>query len=100
MERRRIKHKTSLEERLATRPSACESKPRPCLPVPSAIYPPRQPKRDGRESQRVANISRSCVAQMNEYRAELVGKNGHIANSRAFVCANDDHAIVWAKQLG
>jgi hypothetical protein len=36
---------------------------------------------------------------MNEYRADLIGKNGHIANSRAFVCANDDHAIVWAKQL-
>jgi hypothetical protein len=36
---------------------------------------------------------------MNVYRADLVGKNGHIASSRAFVCANDDHAIVWAKQL-
>jgi hypothetical protein len=33
---------------------------------------------------------------MNEYRADPVEKNGHITNSRAFVCANDDQAIVWS----
>jgi hypothetical protein len=45
----------------------------------------------------VANVS--WDAQVNEYRADVIGKNGHIDNRRAFVCANDDHAIVWAKQL-
>ena len=36
---------------------------------------------------------------MAEYRAYVVGKDGHIQSSRAFVCENDADAIVWAKQL-
>ena len=36
---------------------------------------------------------------MNEYRAYTVGDDGHFIASRAFRCANDDDAIVWAKQL-
>jgi len=38
-------------------------------------------------------------AQVNEYRAYSVGDDGHFNASRAFKCANDDDAIVWAKQL-
>lgn len=36
---------------------------------------------------------------MNEYRAYTVGDDGHFTASRAFTCANDGDAIVWAKQL-
>ena len=36
---------------------------------------------------------------MNEYRAYTVGYDGHFTASRAFKCANDDDAIVWARQL-
>ena len=36
---------------------------------------------------------------MNEYRAYTVGDDGHFAASRAFTCANDGDAIVWAKRL-
>ena len=36
---------------------------------------------------------------MNEYRAYVMGHDGHIKNSRTFVCESDDDATVWAKQL-
>ena len=36
---------------------------------------------------------------MNEYRTYVIGDDGHIKSSRAFVCENDADAIVWAKQL-
>jgi hypothetical protein len=36
---------------------------------------------------------------MNEYRAYLMGHDGHIRSSRAFVCEDDADAIVWAEQL-
>ncbi|MGY3119096.1 hypothetical protein ACVWXQ_003033 [Bradyrhizobium sp. S3.14.4] len=36
---------------------------------------------------------------MNEYRAFTVGHDGHFTAYRAFVCASDEDAIVWAKQL-
>ncbi|MGY4311090.1 hypothetical protein [Bradyrhizobium sp. JR3.5] len=37
--------------------------------------------------------------QVNEYRAYTVGPDGHITASRAFKCADDSEAVVWAKQL-
>ena len=36
---------------------------------------------------------------MNEYRMYMMGQDGHIKGSRAFVCENDDDATVWARQL-
>ena len=36
---------------------------------------------------------------MTEYRAYVMGHDGHIKSSRAFVCENDADAIVWAEQM-
>ena len=36
---------------------------------------------------------------MSEYRAYLIGHDGHFASSRSFVCGNDADATVWAKHL-
>jgi hypothetical protein len=48
----------------------------------------------------MAFIARSADSKvMPEYRAYLIGDDGHIANFRAFVCDNDEDAQVWAKQL-
>jgi hypothetical protein len=46
-----------------------------------------------------AFVARTTAAQVNEYRAYTVGIDGHFTASRAFTCANDADAIVWAKQL-
>ena len=34
-----------------------------------------------------------------QYRASIVDVNGRIENSRTFACANDEDAIVWARQM-
>jgi hypothetical protein len=34
-----------------------------------------------------------------EYRAYLIGSDGHFKSSRSFVCDTDENAIVWAKQM-
>ena len=36
---------------------------------------------------------------MNEYRAYIVGEDGHFASYRAFVSTDDSDAITWAKRL-
>jgi hypothetical protein len=36
---------------------------------------------------------------MNEYRAYLVGTDGHFDSFRAYRCADDSEAVIWAKQL-
>lgn len=36
---------------------------------------------------------------MAEYRAYIMGEDGHVSSYRAFVCNGDADAIVWAKQL-
>jgi hypothetical protein len=36
---------------------------------------------------------------MPEYRAYVVGEDGHFTNRRAFISDNDDDATVWARQL-
>jgi hypothetical protein len=36
---------------------------------------------------------------MADYRAYVVGADGHFVNGRAFVCDNDSNATEWAKQL-
>jgi hypothetical protein len=36
---------------------------------------------------------------MQHYRAFMVGDDGHFSSFRAFVCASDEDAIVWAKHL-
>ena len=36
---------------------------------------------------------------MAEYRAYVVGEDGHIRSSRAFVSDDDADATVWANQL-
>ena len=36
---------------------------------------------------------------MIDYRAYIVGQDGHFASFRAFACSNDSDAIEWAKQL-
>jgi hypothetical protein len=35
---------------------------------------------------------------MNEYRAYVVGQDGHIKGFRAYACASDVDATVWARQ--
>ena len=45
------------------------------------------------------NLSVVGVAQVSEYRAYVIGQDGHIASYRAFVCDTDADAAVWAKQL-
>jgi hypothetical protein len=54
MERRRIKHEASLEERLAEQA--------------------RRLSGDNFAYQRVANLAGACAANMNEYRADLAGR--------------------------
>ena len=36
---------------------------------------------------------------MNEYRACVLGNDGHFTASRLFTGASDDDAIVWARRL-
>jgi hypothetical protein len=36
---------------------------------------------------------------MADYRAYMIGPDGHFAGSRGFVCDSDEHAIEWARQL-
>jgi hypothetical protein len=36
---------------------------------------------------------------MADYRAYIVGNDGHFESFRAFVCNDDSDAVVWAKQL-
>lgn len=36
---------------------------------------------------------------MTDYCARVVGDDGRVEKSRAFVCDTDAHAVVWAKQL-
>lgn len=36
---------------------------------------------------------------MNEYRAYIVGADGHFISYRAFRCEDDSEATAWAKQL-
>ena len=36
---------------------------------------------------------------MAEYRAYVVGDDGHIVSFRAFICDTDAGATVWAKQM-
>jgi hypothetical protein len=36
---------------------------------------------------------------VNEYRAYIVGVDGHFTTCRAFRCADDSEAVTWAKQL-
>jgi hypothetical protein len=36
---------------------------------------------------------------MADYRAYIVGDDGHFASFRAFVCNDYSDAIIWAKQL-
>jgi len=52
-----------------------------------------------RAHQRVDFVGRITAPQVNEYGAFTAGDDGHITASRAFVCANDEDAMVWAKQL-
>jgi hypothetical protein len=36
---------------------------------------------------------------VNEYRAYIVGRDGHFASCRGFRCADDTEAVTWARQL-
>jgi hypothetical protein len=36
---------------------------------------------------------------MNEYRAYIVGTDGHFESYRGVRCADDSEAVIWAKQL-
>jgi hypothetical protein len=47
----------------------------------------------------MAELSRLGVAEVSEYRAYIIGGDGHFAGFRAFVCGSDSDATVWAKQL-
>jgi hypothetical protein len=47
----------------------------------------------------MADLAGFGVTKVSEYRAFIMGKDGHVANCRAFVCGNDADATVWAGQL-
>jgi hypothetical protein len=44
-------------------------------------------------------LARTGFAEVNEYRAYVVGDDGHFVSFRAFRCADDSEAITWAKQM-
>jgi hypothetical protein len=47
----------------------------------------------------MGELAGTGLAQVNEYRAYVVGDDGHFASFRAFRCADDSEAITSAKQL-
>ena len=47
----------------------------------------------------MAFVARIAAAQMNEYRAYIVGADGHFTASREITCAGHDEAVVWARHL-
>jgi hypothetical protein len=47
----------------------------------------------------MASLSRLGTTEVSEYRAYVIGDDGHIASFRAFTCDGDADATVWAKQL-
>jgi len=47
----------------------------------------------------MANLSGIGGAEVSDYRAYVIGDDGHIASSRAFVCDSDADATIWAKQM-
>jgi hypothetical protein len=47
----------------------------------------------------MGQLLQPAAAQVNEYRACMIGDDGHIRSSRAFVCGDDADAIVWAGQM-
>jgi hypothetical protein len=61
MERRRVKHQASFEERLAEETARFKAASRNRISY-----------------ERLAVIARACVAQMNEYSAYLLRPDGHI----------------------
>jgi hypothetical protein len=44
-------------------------------------------------------VARTGLAEVNEYRAYVVGDDGYFLTFRAFRCADDSEAITWAKQM-
>jgi hypothetical protein len=47
----------------------------------------------------VAELAGTGPAQVNEYRAYMMGADGHILNRIDLLCADDDEARERAKQL-
>ena len=47
----------------------------------------------------MADFARTGITEVNEYRAYMVGEDGHFASFRAYLCPGDREAIVWARQL-
>jgi hypothetical protein len=47
----------------------------------------------------MGQLAGTGLAQVNEYRAYIVGADGHFISYRAFRCADDNEAVTWAKQL-
>lgn len=47
----------------------------------------------------MAKLNRTGPAQVNEYRAYIMGADGHILNRIDLLCADDDDATEQAKQL-
>jgi hypothetical protein len=47
----------------------------------------------------VVDLAGIGVTKVTDYRAYVVGHDGHFVSYRAFVCDDDSDAIIWAKQL-
>ena len=47
----------------------------------------------------MGELARAGRAEVIEYRAYIVGDDGHFSSCRAFRCADDSEAVIWAKQL-
>jgi hypothetical protein len=47
----------------------------------------------------MAILARIEAARVSQYRAYVIGYDGHITSFRTFVCNSDADATVWTKQL-
>jgi hypothetical protein len=47
----------------------------------------------------MVKLSGLGVAKVSEYRAYILGADGHIVSFRTFICGDDADATIWAKQM-
>ena len=100
--RKRIKHQTTFEERLAEEArlfKEAAEKQRPGSKSSRIAFAPGATSRNSFTHERLAVIAGACVAQMNEYRAYLMGPDGHIKSRVDLICEHEEAAKEQAKQL-
>lgn len=102
MQRKKIKHTTSFQARLADQANRHRQ---------HANELPQGPQRDAllqkaQQADTASHINdwlslgqRATLSETIDYRAYTVGSDGHFVRFRRFSCDCDNDAIVWAKQL-